>query len=71
MHEQITALGWAWHGYCKCASTGKVYKKGQFTLKYFENRRYFELRLRNRVVSKGADEILISQINHYDQMGVH
>ena len=71
MHDQITALGWAWHGSCNCSKKGNLYKKNGLTLKHFYVSERWELRRRNRVLAMGTNHDLLSKIQAYDQMAIH
>lgn len=65
MHEQIINLGWAWHGYtCKCEASGRLYKKGIYKLKYFDNKT-FKLTIRNKVIASDVEQYLIGVISQY------
>lgn len=62
MHEQITALGWAWHGNtCKCEPKGRLYLKGIYKLKNFDNGT-FKLTIKNRIVAADSANVLIETI---------
>lgn len=66
MHEQITALGWAWHGYtCKCEGGGKLYIKGGYKLKHYPNGTFW-FGIKNRAIARGNESTLIETINKFN-----
>lgn len=63
MHEQITNLGWAWHGYCHCTMRGKIYYKNGYKLyHYYENKRFW-FGIKNRKIQEGTEDKLIETIS--------
>jgi len=71
MHDQITAMGWAWHGSCNCTKKGNLYKKNGLNLKHFYVSEIWELRKKNRVIAKGDNSNLLSKLREYEQMEIH